>query len=511
MREFCLKALRGTGGPMKGFAGKERGAALLTVLFSTTLSFILIMTMLATNGHEVIISGLHRDSVRALELAQAGIQEGVRRLEAGRPMVTPATAPDFKSSLNSGVSVKIGPPIATGIGSAYREIQATAGVGKATRRLSLLVLQEQLTFPPNVFMADSISQPGNPNQIMSGDVYSNSFVHYQSLPQDPATLTNAAWRISLCLDLNCSSPGPGETTFCYTPADCATKGQSKWMAGLPRTEFATSTIGLDIQTWATAHCIGGVPTVDPTAIAGRLATDPSPDTCTPSCAGSPPLQTLYSFDKQTRSGVDLAVSPATPCGLPYKLVSLSFKADDGITTYTRLIKTFVFEQWFKNYWQFNEAPMAFEKKNTLVSNPDVAAIPPFPAVTMASSNYDIQMTGGGSVTPPPGKDFGTATQPVTVWMDSSTWTITQGRTGYGTMVIDGNLNLNALGAVFEYWGTIVVKGTLTAQSGQLVVHGGLIARNLVVVNGNFTQYGGGSAGNLPVGPSVIVGKAWWER
>ncbi len=114
MREFCLTALRGTGGPMKGFAGEERGAALLTVLFSTTLSFILIMTMLATNGHEIMISGLHRDSARALDLAQAGIQEGVRRLEAGRPMVTPATATDFKSSLNSGVSVKIGPPLLRG-------------------------------------------------------------------------------------------------------------------------------------------------------------------------------------------------------------------------------------------------------------------------------------------------------------------------------------------------------------------------------------------------------------
>ncbi len=74
------------------------------------------------------------------------------------------------------------------------------------------------------------------------------------------------------------------------------------------------------------------------------------------------------------------------------------------------------------------------------------------------------------------------------------------------MVVDGNLNVNlAAGSDFVYWGTIIVKGTLTHSNGQLIVHGG-VARNTSTLNGNVTMYGGVSVGSPPVGSSTVVAK-----
>ncbi len=80
------------------------------------------------------------------------------------------------------------------------------------------------------------------------------------------------------------------------------------------------------------------------------------------------------------------------------------------------------------------------------------------------------------------------------------------------MVVEGNLNVNlAAGSDFVYWGTIIVKGTLTLSNGQLIVHGGVVARNISTLNGNVTMYGGVSVGSPPVGFSTVVAKGWWER
>src|SRR3989442_6210533 len=63
----------------------ERGAALITVLLFTVLMLIPITTMLTVTGNEVLIASLHRDTVLALESAEAAVVETVRRIDAGRP------------------------------------------------------------------------------------------------------------------------------------------------------------------------------------------------------------------------------------------------------------------------------------------------------------------------------------------------------------------------------------------------------------------------------------------
>jgi len=80
----------------------ERGAALLIVLAFMVLLLILISTMLAVGSNEAVISGLQRDGVQALEHAQAGLEEAVRRIEAGRPYSAP-----FTGSVAPGVQVQV--------------------------------------------------------------------------------------------------------------------------------------------------------------------------------------------------------------------------------------------------------------------------------------------------------------------------------------------------------------------------------------------------------------------
>ncbi len=501
---------------MLRYGRNERGAALVTVLLFMTLTFILISTMLATSSNEVIISSLQRDGVRAMDLAQAGVQEAIRRLEAGRPVPTGTT---FTSSLNSGTTVLASLPVANGPNSAYRRLTATATAGKATRRLNLMVLVEQLMFPPNMFMGDSLHQPGNPNQLVSGDVYSRSFVQYQSLPPNsdpsvPPTMSYAGWRMSMCNDVNCSGAGVGEVNFCYTPGECTTNGapSGTWFPGRRRSEYSSSATGTDIQAQTTKCPAGGGGTLPTDIVSGTFQkADCNP--LTPGCTVTNPA--AYGFDLDTRGGVNRAVTPTTPCGLPYKWIASTIAVEDPTKpSQTLLFKTVVFEQWFNTYWQFNEAKMEFTKTNTLNAYPDLGAIPAFPDNTMARSNFDVQLTGGGAAVPPSGQNFGTSSQMKSVWMDANTWAITDATppTGYGSMVIDGNLNVNlASGGNFEYWGTIIVKGTVTASSGTVIVHGGLIAKNVVVVNGNFTVYGGTQVNSVPVGPSKVVGKAWWEQ
>ncbi|MGH2400863.1 MAG: hypothetical protein ACRDF6_13585, partial [bacterium] len=128
---------------MQARGRNEQGAALVTVLLFMTLTFILISSMLTVTGNEVVISGIQRDSTRALEHAQAAAQEAVMRIQEGRQYVngfsscvSPTSTDCF--SLAPGTSVAIFRRF-TGVNSAYQEIQVTSTVGRATRRINFLV------------------------------------------------------------------------------------------------------------------------------------------------------------------------------------------------------------------------------------------------------------------------------------------------------------------------------------------------------------------------------------
>src|SRR2546426_2289863 len=180
--------------PDPGSRIRERGAALITVLLFVVLMFILITAMLTVTGNEIVIAGLQKDGMRATELAQAGIQEAIARVAAGRPYTG---AGGWTASIDPRVTVTV-TRVFPGANSAYLQIDATAAnVGRATRRLTALVLQEVIAFPPNVTFAYSVTEQGSAD-ISCGDAYSQTFLRFKSYPSNSCggqpSLTYTGWR-----------------------------------------------------------------------------------------------------------------------------------------------------------------------------------------------------------------------------------------------------------------------------------------------------------------------------
>lgn len=457
---------------MKGMIREEQGAALVVVLLFMVLTFILITTMLVAAGNEAILSGLHRDTVRALELAQAGVQEGVARIQQGHPYT-----PGFTSSLNPSVTVTVIHRV-IGTNSAYQEIQSTAKVGQVTRRVSALVLQRSTVAPPDITLAERVTEQGN-GKITSGDAYSRTFFVYK---QDPTPgFTYAGWRIS-------KNP-PGPVASCYTNAQCTSSGWPNWYPGTRRAEYQTSDLGSDILA-QTNHCNAGD--------GGPLRTDTVTGILTTDSTLMPVTVNAYGFDRDD----GYAVTSALPCGLPYRYVVQTI-ADENGTLWSLLFKTIVYEQWLNNFWRFDERLLTYVKTDALTNHPEFGAIPPFPDVNALETNYDQLYTPSTGIT----NGLGTAAQPLIVLL-SGDWHLNGNLTGYGTLVVDGNLTLNG---TFNYWGTVIVNGTFVQASGTSTITGGLMARNTLDLTGNFTINGGGAVPSGPVGRSVVLAKAWWER
>jgi len=447
---------------------------MLIMLLFLALSIIFVLTMLTTTGDEVVIAGFHRDGVRALDLAQAGIQEAMRRVEAGRPFIN-----GFTSSMNPVVTVTV-TRRAFGATSAYNEIQSTAIVGRATKRVSALVLQRSLLMPPNITFANSVTEQGS-GQINSGDAYSRTFFVYKMAPTPG--LTYAGWRIS--------KAAPSAVAPCYTNAQCALSGYSSWYPGIRRGEFQTSPTGADILAQTNKCAAGGGGPLPTTTITGILATD---STMTPQ-----PVN-MYGFDTDNNN----AVTANLPCGLPYKYVPETFTDENGVSQ-TILFKTVVFEQWFNNYWQFDEPTMSYVKQTSLNNNPQYATISPFPDISMLSGNYDQILTGGGTIS---GGTLGTPSAPQSILLTGGNWQLNGTATGNGTLVVDGSLTING---TFTYTGTIFVNGQFTQGTGTASITGGLVARSTLNITGTFSVNGGGTTVSVPLGRSVVTSKAWWER
>ncbi len=478
---------------MKRFGKDEQGAALLITLLFMMLTMILITTMLATSSGEILISGLHRDGVRSLDLAQAGVQEAIRRIEGGRPY-----SPGFTSSLNPNITITVN-RVVIGTNSAYLEIRADATAGQARRRLSSLVLQYTNMFPPNTLLGPAITAEAE--KILSGDVYAETYVNYLSPFIDPSqTLTYAGWRITE------QAIGP-----CYTHSACVSLGNpqaANWYPGQRRALSKTTVLGADIEAQTLKCPAGGGGPLPTTTITGGLASDP----CSPACSTGPWSQ--YGFD--TDGG--LAVTAQLPCGLPYKYVQQTFTGEDGVSQFTRLFKTVSVDQWFGNYWSFDSAQMAPVKNASLVSNPALGAVPlvDLSPITTAG-NYDRVLTGGGTLT---SGDFGCkypemscsppVDRPISVFLNGGNWTLSSPWQGHGTLVVNGNLTFNG---PITYWGTIIVNGNLETGLGTPpnTVYGGVVVNTPWIVHDAMRAYGGGNVTSVPVGPSRVVGKAWWER
>ncbi len=541
---------------------KERGAALVTVLLFVVLIFILISAMLAVSGNEAIVASLQRDSVQAEDLAQAGIQEGMRRVQNGRysaqftsavPCV-PTTA-TWCASGWPGVSVTV-TRVFIGTNAGYLQIDATATAGRATRHLTALVLQQVIAFPPNITFADSVASNGAAT-ISCGDVYSAKFIQYKNYPTNsapgctnPPPITYAGWQTS--------KVAPGVVAPCYTNATCITANPgnpdvARWWPGTRVTAAASSSTGQTIQAFQISAQTGGscsssAPQYNGTMPTGSLLQTEQPgnglkifglDTDTPPAAQSQLVAGLF------------------PCGLPYEYISQTVTdpttgapptngiCADGISTGCRWFKTIIFEQWFQNYWRFDQIQLTPVKRGNgsgtqtcvdaiclsgnvqpdLLAYPQFGAVPPFPDTSTVMSSYDCMLysAAGGTLnsfpqtgTKPDGSpctmtDLGTASNPgifILGCASGGNWTINGNLVGYGTLVINCNTVING---TVTYNGTIIVNGQLQAGTGNVTVNGGLVALSTLQLIGNITVNGGGTVTSVPTGTSNVFGKAWWER
>ncbi len=479
---------------MKGFGKDEQGAALLMTLLFMTLTFILMLTMLATSGNELIISGLQRDGDRALELAQSGIQEAVVRIQGGRRYIG-----GFTSSLNPGVTVTVTRYFA-GSNSAYLGIQSTATAGRATRRLGSLVLARAISFPANTVTGSSILSSSS---MTSADAYSQSWATYSSNPSP--NVFYAGWRMS--------ASDPTSIPYCYTHTQC-NSGPSpmpNWYPGTRLSVNQTSPDGIDLMSQTNKCPAGGGGLLPGTTISGVLAT--TIDSGAGGGSTVPVTVPAYGFDTDNPGTGPLAVTVSLPCGLPYKYIARTFLGEDGATSYTRLFKTVVFEQWFNNYWQFDETNMAYAKTTSLTNYPQFSAIAPYPDVPTDPSYYDRAVTGGGVISGDLGCKYPemactpAVDRPINVLLTGGNYVDGGTSQGHGTIVVNGDLTFQS--SNFIYYGTLVVNGTVTITN-SATIYGGLIARD-IVVSGAFSAPGGGAATNGVLGRSVVIGKSWWER
>ena len=539
---------------MRSTGKNQRGAALVTVLLFMTLTFILITSMLSVTGNEIVISGIQRDSTRALDLAQAGIDEAKMRIAEGRVFMT---LPNWRSSIdrNGGTDPNVTVKVLRyyiGTNSAYLEIQSDATVGRARRKLSALVLQRMISFPPNITFAASVIEQGSA-EIICGDAYARTFIQYKNYPTqapgctEPPALTYAGWRVS--------KVAPGAVAPCYANGTCvpANPDTNRWHPAQRRSEPAT-TPGPDggraISAQTNSCPAGGGGPLPADTFVGVKAESPCDTDANCIAGGFQQVYPLWGFDVDDPDGAG-PIPPQTvipgvlPCGFPYKYVQSTFEGEDGIFR-TRWFKTIVFEQWFNAYWRFDEFKMTMVKRDgdpctdayclpngfepNLLGNAKFGAVPPFPDIDSVNQNFDCREGGGGVLnsTPincdePTGvvSDIGCkmpemsaepacatpVTRPVSLVLDGS-WTINGNLKGHGTIVVNGDLTVNG---DFEYFGTIIVNGTMTLGAGSATIHGGLVADSTLRISGNINVEGGGTVGMVPTGRSIVIGRGWWER
>lgn len=549
------KRVRAVAGALSG----DRGAALLTVLAFMVILLILISTMLAVASNEAVISGLQRDGVQALERAHAGLEEAVRRVEAGRPYSQP-----FKASIDRGVSItpSVQVQVVTrdaGPAGAFLELRSDATVGRARRRLSMLVLAVPDVTPPNIMFGYNFAEGGNAAEVGTGDVYSQTYIEFVQVPNLPPPdeqYTYSGWAIIK------RNPAAGYTVDdpCYTNANCmAEQGPApadRWFAGHRRTTYAD------------------VPFNE--AFPGALPDLRLPGTVLTFSCGSIPAGTVGADGPGYDSGApllewraDMVVDPVPPGAqvigggtalygcttagtedstpLPYTwvrevvnvsedFVPAAYRAALGCAggrCNVRLwFKTLLIDTWFSQYWQYNEAELNWEKNAALVANPRYGAVPPFPPFAALDQNFDERVTGGGTINDSSGIDFGECiedtsptgdglpntcdspdSRPRVVLLDcvpsgSCDYIVNGNLTGHGLLLVDGDVVFNG---TLNYRGTIIVNGNATVGSGNVTIYGGLVARSAAFITGSIKVNAGGMVANVLVGSATVTRRSWWER
>jgi hypothetical protein len=173
------------------------------------------------------------------------------------------------------------------------------------------------------------------------------------------------------------------------------------------------------------------------------------------------LFNVYGFDIDDPDGMGpyapvpaQAVTADLPCGLPYKLVALTFMDENGKPNRlrVRLFKMVVFEQWFGLYWRYNYATGRYDSA-VLQQFRQFSAIPPFPPYDDIA--FDRRISGRGILKR--ADVVGIAQRPLRVLLEGN-YTLDEGLSGEGLIYVKGDLTVRG---PLQYRGTLIVQGTLT--------------------------------------------------
>ena len=542
------------------FSTQERGAALLMVMLFMVLMLILVSAMLLFTKNEILIAGLQRDGTRALECAQGGIEEAVRRLTAGHAVI-----PEFSVSADGAddpclrTSVSLEPVGTPGGSSSYQEIRSEATVGLSTRRLSHLVFAVSGAIPPDIVFGFNLATQGSVD-VIRGDIYSWTFVQYKNYPVcslsgTPGCVavshTYAGWRIRKPLT-------PASTPWCATAPCGGDPERGAWFPGHRRS-------ARDAQTFAEAIAIGSEADPRRTTPIDALLNF----TCsTPGPVGTATIDGSVGWQsgdlKQDNTSLTSGTVSLYGCDadfLPYTYARETFVDADGSTN-SVWFKTTLFTAWYNKYWIFdNDAADdgtaqtccqgSYRKRYSpadgggpdLYSNAEYGAVPPFPDFDTleASLNQSVfasdpghYRTGGDNITAgttlklgckyPEMSCPGNVSDSSIVWLDSGRldpadpqcngggspgyYKIGANLQGYGTLIVDGDLCANG---DLEWWGSVFIRGAIKRINGSVTIHGGLVVNSTVESSGNLTVDGGFGPGSFPLGPLAVQRRSWWER
>lgn len=505
----------------------DRGVALMMVLLFTLLVFLLVVGMLVTATHEITIAGFHRDGVRAEEHGVAGLEDLVRRIEAGRPWrpgaVNPADvclrddgSPGVRTRLpDSNICVAVVMRTA-GPSGAVVEVSAEAAVGRVRRRLSMVVLARTTLALPNALVVHSLADAGD-TQVASGEVYAQTLVNYRSAVSAERT-TYAGWRIARVGADDAVGP-------CYTHDECVAAGRPQWWPGHRRAVYATQVFRPRPQP--------GSPIPDPrtpaTVLSYTCPAGPSPDLAAHTVGGHGPgyepgdlRADLNPADPRQEGLAGERLYGCTADGLPYTWVR---EAVDGRFLWFPVVP---FDGWFARYWCFQEAhdalvwqPCNGFHPDPALGDPSLGAIPPPPSFDVWAQNYDRARAGGGTITLPADAGLGVCAdppqcrsprnQPSVVLLDGGPYRLfclASCPAGHGVLLVDGDLEIQGN---FTYYGTVVVRGRMTVGAGAVTVYGHLVAEGLATLDGTLRILAGTAVAHGPAGPLEVMRRAWWER
>ncbi len=454
----------------------EQGAALIIALLFLVVTQIFLLTMLHINSNELIISRVHQASVVALDHGQAGLQEAINRSQGGHPAVG-----SFSSSLdpwggNGGTQVSMA-VLSSGTGAGIRPMTYVATAQSqyrlAARRLSqVFTAYSSLLLPNNIVWAEAFNE-SSAAAINQGDTYSRSYAIWKENPP-PTSMCQPTWPNGNCPYTNYSGwfvdyLDQNGAHRCFTHADCGVEPQNNFFPGMRRTEYAASSIALDIAQNVT-DCTGvGTST-------GVLQTDKTLTT-----------QTVPTYGCEAD-------------GLRYRWVASNVTDPKNGVTYTVLFKTIIWEDWFATYVKYDR----LLQKVVFTGTRDQMAIPAqLPTASFKASAAQVLPAGTDLAL----VDLGTASNPRVVYVEGDA-VVNSAKIGYGVLIVNGAL---AAKADFTFNGTVIVQQGVSVTSGTFVVNGGFIVRTLAQISGQFNLYGGGAIQSPAAGPMAIDKQAWFER